>query len=142
MMLPSGNDAAYALGEGIGYLIYFKFNLGSDPKLLRINNSTNNNTNANNYNNNESNCNLLILDSFRYERSSEFFVGFFLKEMNKKAIHFGLEKTHFASVHGLMNKMNISTAKDIALLSSYAMENSTFRALVSTLNYSCKNYLP
>jgi len=45
----------------------------------------------------------------------------FVKEMNKFSGELGLEKTNFAVVHGLMNKNNISTASDIAYLSSIAI---------------------
>jgi D-alanyl-D-alanine carboxypeptidase len=41
--------------------------------------------------------------------------------MNKFSGELGLEKTNFAVVHGLMNKNNISTASDIAYLSSIAI---------------------
>lgn len=41
--------------------------------------------------------------------------------MNRLAGEIGLEKTNFASVNGLMNRNNISTAKDIAYLSCKAM---------------------
>lgn len=47
--------------------------------------------------------------------------------MNRIAISLGLEKTRYACVHGLPNKNNVSTAKDVGLLSSIAMKNSLFR---------------
>lgn len=36
--------------------------------------------------------------------------------MNKLSAEKGLERTNFASVHGLVNSKNISTAKDMAYL--------------------------
>jgi D-alanyl-D-alanine carboxypeptidase len=43
-------------------------------------------------------------------------VARFIKEMNKKAADIGLERSNFTVPHGLMNKSNISTAKDIGYL--------------------------
>jgi D-alanyl-D-alanine carboxypeptidase len=36
--------------------------------------------------------------------------------MNKHSAEIGLSRSNFASVHGLVNKSNISTAKDMAIL--------------------------
>ena len=42
--------------------------------------------------------------------------------MNKTASEIGMEKTNFASVHGLMNYKNISTARDMAILGNYKVK--------------------
>ena len=62
-------------------------------------------------------------------------IRIFTKEMNRLAGEIGLEKTNFASVNGLMNKFNISTAKDIAFLSCVAMEDPLFRQIVKAKTY-------
>lgn len=41
-------------------------------------------------------------------------------------------KTNFANPHGLGNVLNVSTAKDMMILSRYAVENEDFRKIMST----------
>ena len=55
----------------------------------------------------------------------------FLEEMNRYSKKLSLKNTIFDSPHGLANSLNRSTAEDIALLSSYAMKNSTVREIVN-----------
>lgn len=57
----------------------------------------------------------------------------FANEMNdflQKRI--GVKNTHFTNPHGLFDKNHITTAKDMAEISAYAMKNEVFRDLVST----------
>lgn len=56
----------------------------------------------------------------------------FVDRMNGKARQLGLTRTHFANPSGLDDPENYSTARELAKLSAYAMENETFRTLVST----------
>lgn len=68
----------------------------------------------------------------------EKFVGL----MNSKAQEIGMKNTKFINPHGLENNKgvgNISTAYDMALLSSYAMKNTTYKEIVSTKNYVAKS---
>ena len=60
----------------------------------------------------------------------------FAQLMNDKARLLGLENTHFENPHGLDSPGNYSTARDLAVLSAYAMENPVFRQTVSTKNVS------
>jgi D-alanyl-D-alanine carboxypeptidase len=46
--------------------------------------------------------------------------------MNLLAAEIMMEQTNFASVHGMINKDNISTAKDMAYLSCVAMKDELF----------------
>jgi len=59
----------------------------------------------------------------------------FVKMMNKKADDLEMKNTNFMNPHGLPDDNHYSTAFDMALLSGYAMENATFREIVSTKNY-------
>ena len=59
-------------------------------------------------------------------------IKYFIKEMNKNAAEIGLERSNFASTHGLPNKNNISTVRDIALLSHILMKDSLVREIVGT----------
>jgi len=52
--------------------------------------------------------------------------------MNKKAKQIGANNTNFENPHGLPNSDHYTTAYDLALISSYAMQNETFVDVVST----------
>jgi len=52
--------------------------------------------------------------------------------MNDKARQLGLTGTHFENPHGLDAPSHYSTARDLAVLSAYAMENPIFQRTVSS----------
>ena len=52
--------------------------------------------------------------------------------MNDKAHRLGLEGTHFENPHGLDSPNHYSTARDLAVLTAYAMKNPIFAQTVST----------
>lgn len=56
----------------------------------------------------------------------------FVEMMNDKARRLGLENTHFANPNGLDSPGHYSTARDLAVLTAYAMENPVFAKTVST----------
>lgn len=56
----------------------------------------------------------------------------YVRMMNSKARDLGLEGTKFVNVHGLDAPGHYSTARDVANLSRYAMQNEVFRELVGT----------
>ena len=58
----------------------------------------------------------------------------FAQLMNDEAARIGLEDTHFVNPHGLDAPNHHSTARDLAMLGAYAMENPLFRQTVSTRN--------
>lgn len=64
--------------------------------------------------------------------------------MNETASKIGMENTYFYNNHGLEEKdgtANLSTARDMAILTKYAMQNETFREIFGTKNYKVKtNY--
>ena len=55
----------------------------------------------------------------------------FAEMMNAKAREIGMKDTHFVTPSGLDDEEHYSTAYDMALLSSYAMQNEYFRNIVS-----------
>ena len=56
----------------------------------------------------------------------------FVALMNDKARSLGLENTHFENPNGLDNENHYSSARDLAVLTAYAMENEIFAKTVST----------
>ena len=56
--------------------------------------------------------------------------------MNLKAKELGLTNSHFESPHGLDSENHYSTAYQLALLTDYALNNSTFLKIVGTKNYT------
>ena len=66
----------------------------------------------------------------------------FVRLMNLKASEIGMKNTQFINPHGLENNTgegNLSTAYDMALLSSYAMQNERYQEIVKTKNYVAKS---
>lgn len=56
----------------------------------------------------------------------------FAKMMNQKAKELGCTNTSFKNPHGLHAKKHYTSAKDLALITRYAMGNKTFRKIVNT----------
>jgi len=56
----------------------------------------------------------------------------FAQLMNDKARTLGLRNTHFENPHGLDGVNHYSTAEDLAILASFAMDNPIFQRIVST----------
>ena len=59
----------------------------------------------------------------------------FSELMNQKAKEIGCDNTYFITPNGVHDENHYSTAYDLALMSKYAMQNETFRTLVSTTSY-------
>lgn len=63
----------------------------------------------------------------------------FVKLMNEKADYLGMKNTEFNNPNGLdQEKGNYSTAYDMAILTSYAMKNNTYREITKTKKYNLK----
>lgn len=56
----------------------------------------------------------------------------FVRLMNIKAWELGMKNTRFANSHGLDEEGHYSTARDMALLSAYALKNPIFQEIVNT----------
>ena len=61
----------------------------------------------------------------------------FAQRMNEKAASLGATDSRFVNPHGLPDKRHYTTARDLSFIAAYAMENETFRTVVS-----CKYYAP
>ena len=66
----------------------------------------------------------------------------FADMMNKKADSLGMKDTHFVTPSGLDDELHYSTAYDMALLCSYAMQNENFRNIVSQKSMSVEFISP
>lgn len=58
----------------------------------------------------------------------------FCSKMTEKAYSLGLTNTNFTSPHGLDDDNHYTTAYELALITNYALNNETFRKVVSTHN--------
>lgn len=56
----------------------------------------------------------------------------FAEMMNQKAVEIGAADTHFVTPNGLPDENHYTTARDLALISAYAMQNEVFRQIVGT----------
>jgi D-alanyl-D-alanine carboxypeptidase len=82
LLLPSGNDAAITIAEGIS---------GTEAEFVAL--------------------------------------------MNAKAQSLALEDTHFTNAHGLYQDGLTSSARDMAMLARYVMQNADLREIVKTIQY-------
>jgi D-alanyl-D-alanine carboxypeptidase len=55
--------------------------------------------------------------------------------MNRKASNLDMFFTSYSNPHGLSNAINLSTAKDMVILSQYASKNGLFRQIMNTQEY-------
>ena len=53
----------------------------------------------------------------------------FVVLMNQKANELGMKDTHFTNVEGLHNRKQVTTARDMAVLLDYCLQNGDFRAI-------------
>ena len=104
LMLPSGNDAAFALAQFFGFKLFTKKYCPADITRIRSH-------------------------QFDYH---PYYAKYFLKEMNLYCTRYGLSCTTFDSPHGLQNVENVSNAIDMAKLTAICMQNETFRRIVKS----------
>lgn len=60
----------------------------------------------------------------------------FVALMNQKAKELGMDSTHFTNATGLHNDDQYTTARDMAKLLRYALQNERFRTVITTTRYS------
>lgn len=63
-------------------------------------------------------------------------VDAFVARMNERAQELGLTGTHFMNTHGYTQEGHYTTARDMAVLTQYAMSNPTFAKIVGTGQYT------
>lgn len=59
----------------------------------------------------------------------------FIDMMNERAAQLGCTNTHFNNCNGLPDENHVVSARDMALISREAMQNSMFRKIVGTVRY-------
>ena len=64
----------------------------------------------------------------------------FAMQMNAVAQKAGAVDSHFNNPHGLPSDGHVTTARDLALITSFAMQNSTFCEIVSTTYYAPRGW--
>ena len=60
----------------------------------------------------------------------------FVDLMNQTAAMLGCDSTHFANAHGYHDDYHYTTARDMAVIARYAMQNETFRQIAGTVSYT------
>ena len=63
-------------------------------------------------------------------------VSSFCTMMNTKALEIGCKNTNFVNANGIQAENHYTTAYDLALIGRYAMQNETFREIVSKTRYT------
>lgn len=111
LMLPSGNDAAFALAEFFGELLKEKKS-GTGGGLFD--------------------------NSSGSPFSTHPTVKYFLKEMNNNADKLNMMDSFYDSPHGLKNIRNFSTAYDVCLLVTECMKIKKYWEVVSTPYYATR----
>lgn len=112
LMLPSGNDASYTLGEYFGVFLY----LEEKGQTYKINE-------------------LGEIDIKKDFPSIKDPMRFFLSEMNQIARELNMNQTNFNNVHGMSMKINISSAFDMGLLTCEAIKHPVLRKICKTKGY-------
>ena len=63
-------------------------------------------------------------------------INAFVDDMNLKAEQLGMTGTHFANAHGLHNAQHYTTARDMAILTFYALNSDLFREITFSTSYT------
>lgn len=134
LMLPSGNDAAVCLSEGIGTLAL----LLADKEKAREKGAIEGKGRGGGGEGDESLQKLLnILENqvLEEEHLLSYAENHFVEMMNLNARELELLDSRFSNPTGLANKHNLSTAFDIAKLCVYGLRNPLFYKIVNTQQY-------
>ena len=59
----------------------------------------------------------------------------FIQRMNETAAMLGCTNTHFTNAHGYHDEAHYTTARDLAIIMDAAMDNETFRQIISSPTY-------
>ncbi len=62
----------------------------------------------------------------------------FVDKMNAKAAELGCKNTHFANPDGLHDPNHYTTARDLKLITDYALDLPYFKEITNTVRYTCE----
>lgn len=123
LLVSSGNDAAIAIGDTLGALMK---ETGSTRPIVASDGSVGGSSASSSVPNPD-------VQAVSFEGMSN--IEVFVLAMNEKAAELGMANSLFANPHGLdvgnYEAEMYSTARDVATMSAYAMENETFRSIVA-----------
>lgn len=167
-MLPSGNDAAYTLGEYIGALIAYQEGDGRRDQgadLGRWRRDEEKDKEAKKWKEGEGwrmeengarrekeeiswmrkkggneGGGRRVFDLKRDFSGLKEPMKYFLGEMGILCQNIGLTESVFQNVHGMSTKINMSNANEVGLLTCFALKNEFFAKIVRTKTYSCWIY--
>lgn len=138
LMLKSHNDSAVIIAENVACNYIYQVRLGNQPDDAGILNGKNLD-----YVNFSTNFDTSFLNTLTSEQSKEL-VSVFTGLMNYKAALLGCENTHFVTPNGLdasdESGVHSTTAKELAMIMSYCIENETFLKITQTMQYSFSSY--
>ena len=60
----------------------------------------------------------------------------FVEMMNERALELGCTNTNFVNPNGLPDEEHVTTCRDMALIAAAAIQNSTFRTITGTVQYT------
>lgn len=123
LMLPSGNDAAWCIGENMGCYLHL------------LQKATDEGTEK------QEEIKAVLYNGGLMQQSIEsirFPLGCFLREMNKMGKLLNLQQTNYANPHGLMFKENKSCAHDVGRLCCHAIKLPLFAKVVSTKTHTAQ----
>lgn len=129
LMLPSGNDAANVLAEGVVVAFIQNYPANGDEV-------------------GPDGVNASYLEEQLGVTSQEILEGYLLTAfsclMNLRAENLGLENTHFVNAHGLHDDNHYTTAYDLARIMANASNNPDFNTVISSAThvFPATNYHP
>ena len=145
LMLPSGNDAAHCLAEYFGNLLLEKHTKPTISTFFMSEKGKHLNCNQTVFHkaysplDEETNGKPMSPPVVNSIFKSNPWVFRFIQEMNKNAKKIGMQNTNFDSPHGLSNKINLSTAYDMALLWMECVKIKDFNTITKWKLYQCNN---
>ena len=123
LMLPSGNDAANVLAEGVVDAMFEKYPANGTEKGP-----------------DGVNASYLVeqLGKSEQDIKDKYKLTAFASLMNLRAKNLGCKNTHFVNAHGLHDDEHYTSASDLTLIIGKAYEKKDFKILISTTSHIFK----
>lgn len=131
MMVPSGNDAALTLAKYVDSL-YESGQLEEKPETESSASQPVSSGADRDPENNGEESGAVEEDGYSMDYTGK---SYFVELMNRKAEELGCTHTHFTNPHGLHNPNHYSTAREMAIITKYAMTLPNFTEITGTTSY-------